>query len=301
MSYHYQVYGLNISSELELPELLPSGDQDKTDVSIFFGDTPEGLEKCLKKGVTYEVGQSEFLFEIFDVARFYIADGKSITIRPNEGGRPDDIRLFILGTCFGAILHQRQVLPIHASAIEHQGEAVLFMGSSGAGKSTTASAFRLTGHSAITDDVCPIKIIDGLPYAVPGYPQSKLGEDAMESLAIDKSQYGLVREGIGKRAVRYREGFASEPVRIKACYLLKIEKSAEATEMETIIDSDRFIALKSNVYRKHIAESMKLQFHLLSTIGSIANNCKIKTVKRPQDSSIDEVMAVIKQDLNKAK
>lgn len=296
MTYYYTTFGLNIQSEIELPELLPSTN-DKVDVEIKIGQVPSELTNCLKKGVTYEIGTNDFLFEIFDVGRFYISEGKNIIISPKEKRKPDDVRLFLLGTCLGAILHQRQILPLHASAIVHRGEAVLFMGTTGAGKSTMATAFRLKGYEMITDDVCPVKIIDGKPYAIPAYPQSKLCEDAMENLGIKVDKHKLVREGIGKRAVRYQEGFATEPIKIKACYMLTSETDIASIELIQMEDSDKFIALKSNIYRPHIPNGMNLQFHLLSTISQIANQSKVKVLKKSKSSKVEQTVALVGQDL----
>jgi hypothetical protein len=300
MTNYYKTFGLNIQSEIELPELLPSTNNE-VDVIIKTGQVPSELTNCLKKGVTYEIGANEFLFEIFDVARFYITNGEQIIVEPKEESTPDDIRLFLLGTCLGAILHQRQILPVHASAIVHNGEAVLFMGATGTGKSTIATAFRLKGYEMITDDVCPVRIIDGKPFAIPGYPQSKLCEDTMDSLFIDKAQYKLIREGIGKRAVRYQEGFATEPIKIKACYMLKSGTDVASIELIQMKDSDKFTALKSNIYRSHIPEGMNLQLFLLTTISQIANQCAIKVLKKTEDSTIQEIFKLFESDLKSLK
>jgi hypothetical protein len=296
MTNYYKTFGLNIQSEIELPELLPSTNNE-VDVIIKTGQVPSELTNCLKKGVTYEIGANEFLFEIFDVARFYITNGEQIIVEPKEESTPDDIRLFLLGTCLGAILHQRQILPVHASAIVHNGEAVLFMGATGTGKSTIATAFRLKGYDMITDDVCPVRIIDGKPFAIPGYPQSKLCEDTMDSLSLDKAQYKLVREGIGKRAVRFQNRFSTNPIKIKAIYLLKIDDTIKDIQLVALMNSDKFLALKNNVYRNHILEGMKQQLQLLNVAGIIANNAIIKEVRKSEIHALSDTIELIDQDL----
>ena len=70
----------------------------------------------------------------------------------------DVIRLYILGTCMGAILMQRKILPLHGSAIEIDGKAYAIVGDSGAGKSTLASAFLKQGYQLVSDDVIAVSL-----------------------------------------------------------------------------------------------------------------------------------------------
>ncbi|MCP4397035.1 MAG: hypothetical protein GY801_07015 [bacterium] len=69
----------------------------------------------------------------------------------------------------GALLHQRELLPLHGSAIKVNDGVCVFVGLSGNGKSTVAAAFRQRGYQVLADDVCVVSIReDGLP---PGDPR----------------------------------------------------------------------------------------------------------------------------------
>jgi serine kinase of HPr protein (carbohydrate metabolism regulator) len=72
---------------------------------------------------------------------FLIQEGRSIIVSPLEEYKEDVIRLYILGSCMGAILMQKRILPLHGSAVAIDGKAFAIIGESGAGKSTLASAF----------------------------------------------------------------------------------------------------------------------------------------------------------------
>ncbi len=52
----------------------------------------------------------------------------------------DDVRLFLLGSVMGAVLHYRGVTPLHGNGFVHEGGAVLVLGNMGVGKSTLAAA-----------------------------------------------------------------------------------------------------------------------------------------------------------------
>ena len=71
---------------------------------------------------------------------------------------PDaNIRLYLLGSAMGVLLHQRGLLPLHANAVEIDGKAFAFMGASGSGKSTLAAWFHDHGYRIIADDVCAVR------------------------------------------------------------------------------------------------------------------------------------------------
>ena len=87
-----------------------------------------------------------FNFRILLISIF--KDGNKIIVSPLDEIDEDVIRLYILGTCMGAILMQRKILPLHGSAIAINGKAYAIVGDSGAGKSTLASAFLKKGYQA---------------------------------------------------------------------------------------------------------------------------------------------------------
>ena len=154
MKYYYRTFGLNFSSEIELPALIPIKiEDDLVDVFIILGNAPQSLPNCTKKGVNFELAAGKFLPKLNDIADFYVANGNKIVLSIKDRQDLRNVRIFLLGSCFGAILHQRNQLTLHASAIVHQGQAVIFTGDKGAGKSTTANALRLKGYKMLTDDV----------------------------------------------------------------------------------------------------------------------------------------------------
>ena len=300
MTYRYFTFGLHIQSELELPPLLVADSSFPPDVSITIGSTPETLANCQKKGVAFEIAPDEFLLDLRKIARFYVANGNSIVIEPKENKDWNSIRLFLLGSCLGAILHQRKVLALHASAIAHEGEAVLFTGISGVGKSTTANAFRLNGYKMLTDDVCPIKFIDQRPYALPGYPQSKLWEDTLEKLKLDFQGFKHIRKGIHKRAIPIPDQFAAEPLPIKALYILQTHNKDEINLMD-VQDANKFRLIKNMTYRSYLMKGLGMQPYHFMNGSQLANSIPIKRIMRSQTFCLPEVVDLIKGDLEKMK
>ena len=287
---------MKVASEIALPELLTSALKSPPDLVIEQGKTPDHLVNCKNKGVTYEIAPHEFLQNLDGIASYHVSAGNRIVVEPKPGANESDVRLFLLGTCLGAILHQRKILAIHASAIEHEGKAVLFTGISGAGKSTTANAFRLQGFKMLTDDVCPVDFRNDRPYALPGYPQSKLWEDTLERLDIDFEELEKIRIQVQKRRLPIKGDFVGEPREVKAMYVLRPHNKDEVRMME-LQNARRFQAVKNMTYRRYLLKEMGAQTYHFVNGMKLAQAIPIKSIVRPQAFSLDRVVELIAEDL----
>lgn len=126
------------------------------------------------------------------VGSFRVREGCEIIVDAPPGVPERNIRLFLLGSAMGLLLHQRGLLPIHANAVDVGGRAIAVAGVSGAGKSTLAAWFHDRGHRLIGDDVCvvaPDK--EGRMIAFPGVPRLRLWGEAIE--ATGRERAGLER------------------------------------------------------------------------------------------------------------
>jgi hypothetical protein len=77
----------------------------------------------------------------------------------------------LLGPALPLLLFDRGVLCLLASAVAHADGAVVFLGDSGRGKSTLAARL---GLQHLADDIVPCATVDGVPQALPRFPQLKL-------------------------------------------------------------------------------------------------------------------------------
>jgi len=296
-TYRYFVFGLQVKSDLEIPQLISSNEQNHFDVEILLSDVPKQLQRePKKKGVTYELAPTEFVLDLVNIARYYVVDGNKIFITLKKQTDLKDVRLFLLGSCFGALLLQRKSLPLHASGFVHNDEAVLISGLSGMGKSTTTNAFRLKGYKVITDDICPIKIMEEIPYAVSGYPQAKLWEDALEELEIEYKSLPHVRSNLSKRVVRFTDHFETVPKPIKRIYVLGIHDEPEV-EIKDIFDSERFMVIKNVTYKNYFIEGLDLYPAHFKNCVELANYVDMKYLYRPRENSLDKVVEAIENDL----
>ena len=111
-----------------------------------------------------------------ETAIYCIEDGYKITVAPLAGADEEKVRVYLLGTCMGALLMLRNTLPLHGSAVVIDGRAYAFLGDSGVGKSTLAAALVHQGYPLVSDDVIATtaRESDAAPLVMPAYPQQKL-------------------------------------------------------------------------------------------------------------------------------
>lgn len=173
---HFTAFGLIIASELPLGILSESSGEPDILIRIeklapmpFV--TRDGWQHQL-----YQVDNDVFL-AWNEVAVFRLRPNE-IVIDPRPNVSDDLLRLFVLGPVMGVLLEKRDYLTLHASCVAVDTAAIAFLGQKGRGKSTMGAAFVKQGFAMITDDILALNTsIDGVPMAIPGFPQLKLWPD----------------------------------------------------------------------------------------------------------------------------
>lgn len=297
-SNFHQAFGLGIRSELVLPELLAGTPGLADDVTIRFGAVPEDLPDAAGRGVRYASAPGRLLLRVDGVARYLIVDGKTITIDRQPGAEEDDIRVFLLGSAFGALLHQRQDLVLHGSAIDWHGEAVVFMGRSGVGKSTTATAFRKRGHAVLTDDLCVVRPdASGRMLAWPGFPQCKLWLDSLKQLDVSPEGLARIRRKLEKRALPLHETFATIPLPVKKIFLLRPHNRDEL-KLTPAQGPAKFNILKNHTYRFGFLTGGEGKAGHFQQALKLAQQAPLTIAVRPSGSfRLDELVDTLSADL----
>lgn len=272
--YHYSAFGLSIASEINLPELLES-EPGSAEVLIRFGFVPGSLENPKSRGVRYQASPGSFLMVLERIASFLVTGGNEITIAPGEHAKEEDIRLFLLGSAFGALLHQRKNLVIHGSAIQWDNQALLFSGLSGAGKSTLVASLMREGYPLITDDVCAIRFDnEENPLVQPGYPQVKLWTDAILRLGDQPENHRKLREQIEKYGLQAGAFFVNKEVRAGKVFILSTKNAGEHS-LEEIKGVEKFTALRNNTYRFQFIDGLGITSEHFRLSGLLAGHCRI--------------------------
>jgi hypothetical protein len=241
----YSVFGLCLRSEIPLDELPPAPEGAAPQIEI-----GRGAAGAAEGAAGYSVSAEGTLLRIPDVGRYRIRDGREIVVEAEAGASERNIRLFLLGSALGALLHQRGLLPLHANAIEMDGCAVAFSGHSGAGKSTIAAWFHDQGHRILTDDVCVIGFDEaGRALAYPGIPRLRLWREALEATGRDVELYDRSYDAMDKYDVP-SERRATAPLPLAAIYLLRqAGEEADGPSIARLQGVDCVETLIANTYR----------------------------------------------------
>lgn len=283
--FSYKAFGLIISSEIEIPEFLPF--VGEPDVHIVFGDIPETISNIYKEGFRFVLSKNEFILRFKDWAEFYVKDGKQITIKPEKDVDERDVRAFLLSPVIAILLHQRGLLPLHASGINYKNKAILFAGNSGVGKSTLAMALnRKYKYPLISDDITVIRNEDNKPVAFSSFPSVKLWDDSSEMLEIDIEELPYIRKDVFKRRYDNSGEFFSGILEPGIIFFIGTSESEEIVLRE-IIGTEKFNFLRTNIFRGTMVGEIYAQ-NQFGILTAILSKVKCYELKRPKSNSSPE-------------
>jgi energy-coupling factor transporter ATP-binding protein EcfA2 len=179
-------------------------------------------ERTADGGVLFQIEQSELGYRIAGPrygAALVSPDGSLVGGSPGTGGLVDWQRLLIGQVLpFAAVLHGLEVL--HASAVAIDGEAVAFLGPSGAGKTSLALALCRLGADFLADDVLAVERCGDHLLGHPGAPVAGVDSDRVESLQSPASLAcgPVLAEDSSEAMVRMKPH--ANPLPLKAIFVL---------------------------------------------------------------------------------
>jgi len=288
----YRISGLSVASEIDLPGLIAGVPERVPQVTIRRGEVPESLPQPTASGPTWQIAGKQFLLRIPDIARFLLNDGREIVVAPESEAAAADLPIFTLGSAFGILLHQREQIVLHASAVRVGDKAVLFCGQSGAGKSTMAAALAQRGFPLVSEDVCAITAPgSGTPLVHPDGRQLKLWAQTIDKLDLAGQRGERVRSSLEKFYVDARDAF-SEPLPLGAIYALREARPPHAPGIERPNVVDAALILRRDAYRPLLVRRMNQKENYFRAATAIANVAGIFNLTRALDfAKMPEVIA----------
>ncbi|MBK5442688.1 HPr kinase/phosphorylase [Peribacillus sp. TH24] len=278
----YEAFGLTVSSEIPLPELLHIKiEGDITDIVIEKADLYPLWNEHSDPNEDFVINKEWIMFHVSGTAIFLIQSGNRIVVSPVNGAYDDEIRLYILGTCMGAILMQRKILPIHGSAVAIDGKAYAIVGDSGAGKSTLASALLKRGYQLISDDVIPVTLTnENVPFVTPSYPQQKLWLESLNHFEMDSTNYQSLTVRENKFAIPVQNQFVTEPLPLAGVFEL-VKGDNDEIEVKPIEHLQRFYKLYYHTYRNSFIQQSGLMDWHFNTSAKMIKKIDFYQLRRP--------------------
>ncbi|WP_407270157.1 aldolase [Radiobacillus sp. PE A8.2] len=280
----YRAFGFNMISSFSLPEI-PETPVLEAEADIIIDRTEADLvsmwEEKSQPGSYFVVEDNWVLFHVPETAAFLIKNGNHIAVSPINENKQDHMRLYLLGTCMGVMLMQRNIIPLHGSAIAINGKAYAVVGDSGAGKSTLARAFLKREYQLLSDDIIPVTFTaDGQPMLTPAYPHQKLWLESLNEFGQDASELKPIVFRDTKFAVPVTEQFETNVLPLAAVFeLVKTDKNE--VRVQPIDGLYQFHMLFKHTYRNQlIARSGLLDWHF-QTCVKMASHIGVYQLQRP--------------------
>ena len=282
--HRYLVHGLYVVSPIELPDLARAdGGAEAVDVEISEGNVPDSLGDEANTGAHWQTDANRMLFEAPGIARFLISNGRTIRFQPCLDQARDDqaIRVYMLGTALGVLLHQRGLFALHASGVVTPSGAWLFTGHSGAGKSTlVAWLHRRFGWPILSDDVTVIDAAEGSLHARAGIPRLRLWRDALSALSVPED--GLVRDLVRFDKFQLALGAGhGETTPLRGLVLLESVDDT-ASSVTRLRGHEALATVMGSVYRHEFAEAWRKPGGLFLESARIASRMAVLRFSRPR-------------------
>lgn len=318
--FKYSVFGLFLRSNVPIPGLkkvelisqvpvvcvqlyeagtpsheFPRGEEDLTYTSSYLGLNAEPALRIWKIA-----GGSHLHLAYSDGMEFWLdREGNNVWgAWPGESSL-EDASTYVLGPVLGLLLRLRGVTCLHASAVVIGGRAVAFVGSAGAGKSTTTASLARRGFEALSDDIVALSEIDGIFRVMPAYPYLSLWPESVDML------YGspeALPRFIGNWEKRYlADGtggvtFAERPLPLGAVYLLGEREGDPAPRVEAVPGQQSLISLVANTYATNTLDS-RMRAMEFEVLGRLVSSVPIRRVHAHEDPGrIDEFCRLITSD-----
>jgi hypothetical protein len=196
--YGYSLYGLTVTSNVAIAGLTTTA-APSPDLHIHLEAEAEPFPPLPQAAPYYQSpahqdnGQpslivwanllgSEFWFRYGDGTTFWLTlSPPQIRATWSAPLTLDDTVTYLVGPVLAFFLRWQGILCLHGSVVQMGEGAIAFVGSAGAGKSTTAALLSQAGYPVLSDDVAVIHQPQ-TPHVAPGYPRLRLWRSSVELL-----------------------------------------------------------------------------------------------------------------------
>ena len=188
---------------------------------------------------------------------------------------------YLLGGVLAFVVRLRGRVPLHASAVVIEDQAVLFAGAAGAGKSSLAAAFAILGYPVLSDDVVVMDDSGACVRAYPSYARLSLWSDSATGLfsakilpahssAYEKRRLDLIEHGYC---------FHERPVPIgMICILATREASGSPPALRALSPQEALMNLVRHTYSNYLLDA-SMRAREFEVLGRVAASIRVGELK----------------------
>jgi hypothetical protein len=287
--YCYEAYGLTFDLPFPCAHLTPAAEGQ---IKVFEGPVPDALPSPVVRDGWSQADSDRRLVVGGSRQGRFLVDRGDVTLQRGDG---DELALGrgFTSLVLPALLYQRGLLVLHASAAAINDAAIILTGESGAGKSTTLTALMRDGCSMLSDDVTAVRLADsGAPEAVPGVGRVRLTPDAADGLGVGADDDIAEPDRRGKRSLAPVTALAPAAVPVRIVCELADHDGAEL-RVHRLGGTATFQALQDCIYGPLLADE---HARLFPICGAILERVAFFRIERPQSRwTVPEVSAAILQ------
>ena len=293
--FYHRVFGLEIQSEFELPEL--EAGQGNADVQIAFADVPLQLPETLNGLFRYDCSSDRFLLQAEGTANYLVDQGTRILV-DTKCAVPELWRVLLYSNCMAALLQQRGIVPLHSSVVLSKLGALLIAGPSGAGKSSLAGALADSGFPVVADDIGALSLdSSGKAQVALGIRRLRLARQALKQLNLDANRYPRTHGGAEKFEVPPSHWHCTNPPQnhypIAAVIFLSVWDRPDF-RTEAISGAKKVQLLLNHTYRDCFLSGAKSQHNRLKMAYALAAQVPMFSISRPSSNvHLAELLATV--------
>jgi hypothetical protein len=292
--HRLSAFGLAVASAFDIPELLESKNSDGVDVVV----TRRSIDRpadARDDQTVYQKGPDEQLL-LYEAANVSIREGREIAVDPEPTAPEEVIRHVIVGPAFNYLLHQRGYFVLHASTVAIGDAAVAFVGESGMGKTTTATAFLCAGHRVLSDDVAAIELGSRGPCVRSGYPSIKLDPATVDRLDVPVEEPRRPSRIRDRHFHGLRHDQPESPVPLKRIYLLSDGPNGAVLPLDP---RERTLELVRHTYTiPRIDASTEIESNF-ERCTALAESVRVRRLRRERDlEKLPRLVELVEEDLD---
>lgn len=307
MNSTYFAFALHLRSNIPIPGLTPADElSESPDIELHLCSSPFGssqkpseTESLLYSSAytdasgepalrVWQIGQTGYIrLDYYDGVQFWLdRTGKNIWAVWPDTSTLENASTYLIGPVLGLLLRLRGVVCLHASAVTLGDRAAAFLGSEGAGKSTTAAALAQRGHPVIADDVVGLVERDGRFSVLPAYPHLSLWPESVNMLYGPNKALPSLSPDWGKQLLTLaanRLNFEQRSLPLGAIFILGERSSgSRGPFIESMPHTEGLLSLVANSFATNLLDQ-DMRAHEFSLFGRMLSSVPIRHLRPHKD------------------